>query len=194
MLILIEGPDGSGKTGIANALQKEIGGVVFHSPRGITALSKKIYDLIKTPGLDEDVKKSLVAASHAENIRQMNHMVENGINVIADRSIPSFFANQSFTSTNWFECYLTESGIPDLNADKVVFLSADRDILMNRLASRQSLDILDRYFLDHIDDIIWKYKVFEDDSDMFYEHPSLSYDTGIISTDEIVKDILARLP
>lgn len=190
-IIVVEGPDGTGKSTICRRLQEKIpNSVVFHSPKGDTELSFRLYDIIRSyPDMNPDMKRMLLGASHIENISRIYAMRDEGKVVICDRSILTFLVYQGLKDIG-AEQYMTINRIPDLDPDYMVVLNADKQVIVDRLTER-GVDTLDQYFLANIERIVDIYTNIA--RGMIEFKNGLAVDTTNLSTDESFDIIWSNL-
>lgn len=152
-IIIIEGPDFVGKTGLAKALTETPDfspAVYFHCPAGQSEFTQSLYSLLKVhaDSIDELTKQYMILASHAENIKAMNALKAEGKIVFADRSYFSMMAYQDI------DCY----GLPLLEYDLILLLDASEDEILHRRKLRVGNDSLDDYFIKNMGEIKARYQ------------------------------------
>lgn len=161
-IIIIEGSEATGKSSLSKRLCESLGGIHFHNPSGETEQINELYEYIKTYSnvLKDDTMLLLMLATHITNINQMNQLKANGEVVVCDRSILSTFAYNTTCDVDNFNEIIKINNIPKLNYDRAFVLSASRDTILNRLGSRSDNDSMDDIFVQKIDSILDRYKMF----------------------------------
>lgn len=156
--ITFEGPDGSGKTTIANAICEQLknsGYDVLHTrePGGIE-ISEDIRNIILDPKntmMDARTEALLYAASRRQHlVEKVFPALKQGKVVICERFVDSSLAYQGFGRQLGFDdvlninLFATENTYPDLT----IFLDVDEQVGLNRLSDRSFKDRLDQESID----------------------------------------------
>ena len=166
-LITFEGPDGSGKSSVLNAIAQELETqgkevVITREPGGVP-IAEKIRSLILDPenrDLDEKTELLLFVAARRQHLAErVLPALQEGKVVLMDRFIDSSVAYQGFGrglsifDINWLNDYATDGLKPDLT----LYFDLDVEIGLARIAESQDR-VADR--LDQ-EDIEWHRRVRE---------------------------------
>ena len=156
--ITLEGPDGSGKTTVANALcerLKKDGYEVVHTrePGGID-IAEQIRNVILDPkntAMDEKTEALLYAASRRQHlVEKVLPAVKEGKIVICERFVDSSLAYQGFGRQLGFDdvlginLFAIDNTFPDLT----IYLDVDEKTGLDRLKDRAFKDRLDQESID----------------------------------------------
>ncbi|MBQ0035837.1 MAG: dTMP kinase [Firmicutes bacterium] len=156
--ITLEGPDGCGKTTVANNLDKkltELGYEVVHTrePGGID-IAEQIRNVILDPkntAMDPKTEALLYAASRRQHlVERVFPALEQGKIVICERYLDSSLAYQGFGRKLGLDevlnvnMFATENTYPDLT----IYLDIDEEVGLARLADREFKDRLDQESID----------------------------------------------
>lgn len=204
MLIVIEGPDGSGKTTLVKEISKQIDNCVVSNPfdNEYGKLVKQIlnYSKVKLPDLQEnnefhqfafknELMKNAIYCAH-EELKELFQSRDKI--VLMDRWVPSFYAYQNpyltKETSDFFSQYFDYHEGSMYRPDFSIYLLADKQTILERISGRGETDKLDDHFINRIDDIINDYNRFI----MAYEDPSLFkvIDSSLINTVNISLEIL----
>lgn len=136
MFVVVEGPNGSGKTSLINTLAEQ-GYQTLSSPNG-TPLAKMLRPACRgtDPWFDIDKRAQFLLFSAARMDEYIRCVHNNDSIVVADRW---------WTSTYIYQCLLQGLSVdflehtihPDEKIDLVVLLDGDDDILINRVLSER---------------------------------------------------------
>lgn len=156
--ITFEGPDGSGKTTVCNAVYqrlKDMGYDVVHTrePGGIE-IAEKIRDIILDPQnvmMDAKTEALLYAASRRQHlVEKVIPSIEAGKVVICERFVDSSLAYQGYGRELGFDEVLSinKFAIGDYFPDMTVYLDVDEKIGLERIKDRAFKDRLDQESID----------------------------------------------
>ena len=156
--ITFEGPDGSGKTTVCNAVYqrlKDMGYDVVHTrePGGIE-IAEKIRDIILDPQnvmMDAKTEALLYAASRRQHlVEKVIPSIEDGKVVICERFVDSSLAYQGFGRELGFDEVLSinKFAIGDYFPDMTVYLDVDEKTGLERIKDRAFKDRLDQESID----------------------------------------------
>ncbi|MGN1054328.1 MAG: dTMP kinase [Erysipelotrichaceae bacterium] len=156
--ITFEGPDGSGKTTVCNAVYqrlKDMGYDVVHTrePGGIE-IAEKIRDIILDPQnvmMDAKTEALLYAASRRQHlVEKVIPSIEDGKVVICERFVDSSLAYQGYGRELGFDEVLSinKFAIGDYFPDMTVYLDVDEKIGLERIKDRAFKDRLDQESID----------------------------------------------
>lgn len=154
-IILIEGPDASGKSSTAKHLVSALpNSVYFHSPLGNTKTSAELYAVLKTdrPELQANVRLMLMLTGNLINIEAMNKLKAEGYTVIADRSMLSNLVYQNIGSYDYHQLD-SILHFPQLSVDLVFLFTAETPVLIRRFNERSVKDNMDVDAMSRIDAI-----------------------------------------
>jgi len=136
MFVVVEGPNGSGKTSLINSLSKE-GYETLSSPNG-TPLAKILRPACRgtDPWIDIDKRVQFLLFSAARMDEYVRCVHNKDVVVVADRW---------WTSTYIYQCLLQGLSVdflehtihPEEKIDLVILLDGDDDILINRVLSER---------------------------------------------------------
>ena len=158
IFITLEGPDGSGKSTIANRIVKtleEKGFSCVHTrePGGID-IAEQIRDVILDPkntSMDPRTEALLYAASRRQHLveKVFPALKENKI-VICERFLDSSLAYQGFGRKLGFDEVLkvNEFAIEDCFPDLTIYLDIDEEEGLKRIGDRKFKDRLDQESID----------------------------------------------
>ena len=158
LFITFEGPDGSGKTTVCNAVYqrlKDMGYDVVHTrePGGIE-IAEKIRDIILDPQnvmMDAKTEALLYAASRRQHlVEKVIPSIEAGKVVICERFVDSSLAYQGYGRELGFDEVLSinKFAIGDYFPDMTVYLDVDEKIGLERIKDRAFKDRLDQVSID----------------------------------------------
>lgn len=156
--ITFEGPDGSGKTTVCNAVYqrlKDMGYDVVHTrePGGIE-IAEKIRDIILDPQnvmMDAKTEAFLYAASRRQHlVEKVIPSIEAGKVVICERFVDSSLAYQGYGRELGFDEVLSinKFAIGDYFPDMTVYLDVDEKTGLERIKDRAFKDRLDQESID----------------------------------------------
>lgn len=156
--ITLEGPDGAGKTYIADSLTEKLtadGYEVVHTrePGGIE-ISESIRNIILDPKntmMDAKTEALLYAASRRQHlVERVFPAVEQGKIVICERFIDSSLAYQGFGRQLGMEEVLNINlfAIDNTYPDLTIYLDVDEKVGLDRLKNREFKDRLDQESID----------------------------------------------
>lgn len=156
--ITFEGPDGSGKTTVCNAVYqrlKDMGYDVVHTrePGGIE-IAEKIRDIILDPlnvMMDAKTEALLYAASRRQHlVEKVIPSIEAGKIVICERFVDSSLAYQGYGRELGFDEVLSinKFAIGDYFPDMTVYLDVDEKTGLERIKDRAFKDRLDQESID----------------------------------------------
>jgi len=156
-LVLIEGFEATGKTSISNHLTKIMDAKYIHAPQGLTNFTEDLYQHIikRYTRIDNDAKMLIFLAGHMEVIKQANRLKVIG-NLVCDRSLLSTLVYQGMEFKPFMNV-LMAVGMPRLEYDSAIVLTADVDTVTDRLQRRGKLDTLDDYFILNLQRIVDSY-------------------------------------
>ena len=151
--IVLEGPDGSGKTTVSNIVcdrLSEEGFEVVHTrePGGI-GIAEEIRNIILDPkntAMDPRTEALLYAASRRQHlVERVMPALQEGKIVICERFVYSSLAYQGYGRELGFEDILkiNDVAISDCYPDMTVYLDVDEKTGLARIADRQYKDRLD---------------------------------------------------
>jgi dTMP kinase len=155
VFVAIEGPDGSGKTTVANrlaaALRAAGADVVFTREPGGTALGERIRDLLLNSDGDAmaaETEALLFAAARAQHVREViRPALARGAVVVSDRFIDSSLAYQAGGRGLPLEAVLAAQTLATggLEPDLKILLDVPAEVaLRRRLADASQANRLDR--------------------------------------------------
>ncbi|MBP2623352.1 dTMP kinase [Streptococcus oricebi] len=160
LLISLEGPDGSGKSSVLEALsnffQENKQEVITTREPGGVPIAEAIRQIILDPkntAMDEKTELLLYIASRRQHLAErVLPALDKGETIIMDRFIDSSVAYQGFgrgltvEEINWLNHYATDGLKPDLT----LYLDLDVEVGLARIAKSQhrEADRLDRESLD----------------------------------------------
>ena len=156
--ITFDGPDGSGKTTVCNAVYqrlKDMGYDVVHTrePGGIE-IAEKIRDIILDPQnvmMDAKTEALLYAASRRQHlVEKVIPSIEDGKVVICERFVDSSLAYQGYGRELGFDEVLSinKFAIGDYFPDMTVYLDVDEKTGLERIKDRAFKDRLDQESID----------------------------------------------
>ena len=156
--ITFEGPDGSGKTTVCNAVYqrlKDMGYDVVHTrePGGIE-IAEKIRDIILDPQnvmMDAKTEALLYAASRRQHlVEKVIPSIEDGKVVICERFVDSSLTYQGYGRELGFDEVLSinKFAIGDYFPDMTVYLDVDEKTGLERIKDRAFKDRLDQESID----------------------------------------------
>lgn len=156
--ITLEGPDGSGKSTIANSVCERLsqdGYEVVHTrePGGIE-ISEDIRKIILNPKntmMDAKTEALLYAASRRQHlVEKVFPAVKQGKIVICERFLDSSLAYQGFGRQIGFEEVLGINlfAIDNTYPDLTIYLNVDEQVGLDRLKDREFKDRLDQESID----------------------------------------------
>ena len=156
--ITFEGPDGSGKTTVCNAVYqrlKDMGYDVVHTrePGGIE-IAEKIRDIILDPQnvmMDAKTEALLYAASRRQHlVEKVIPSIEDGKVVICERFVDSSLAYQGYGRELGFDEVLSinKFAMGDYFPDMTVYLDVDEKTGLERIKDRAFKDRLDQESID----------------------------------------------
>lgn len=187
-IIVIEGPDATGKSTLVRRLVDTLDAVSYPCPKGDHETTKILYDLMKRyPDNEAGSKKVLALTTHAFNIDRMEKLREEGNTVICDRSILSLVAYQRMTY-NEVKAVFDVVNVPLDFYDLAIVLSADEQTIVDRLKTR-GMDILDRYFYDNRKEIIDRYREYSSDVYPCY----MKINTSLLNEHEVYDEAMKAI-
>lgn len=158
LFITLEGPDGSGKTSVANAVcekleQMGIGVVHTREPGGID-IAEQIRNIILDPkntAMDGKTEALLYAASRRQHlVEKVFPAVKEGKIVICERFLDSSLAYQGYgrglgiDEVLGINLFAIDNTYPDLT----IYLDVDEEVGLSRLKDRNFKDRLDQESID----------------------------------------------
>lgn len=158
LFITLEGPDGSGKTSVANAVcdkleQMGIGVVHTREPGGID-IAEQIRNVILDPkntAMDGKTEALLYAASRRQHlVEKVFPAVNAGKIVICERFLDSSLAYQGFGRGLGIDDVLSINlfAIDNTYPDLTIYLDVDEEVGLSRLSDRSFKDRLDQESID----------------------------------------------
>lgn len=196
--ITFEGPDGSGKTTVCNAVYQrlnEMGYDVVHTrePGGIE-IAEKIRDIILDPlnvMMDAKTEALLYAASRRQHlVEKVIPSILEGKVVICERFVDSSLAYQGYGRELGFDEVLSinQFAIGEYFPDMTVYLDVDEKTGLDRIKDRAFKDRLDQESIDFHHRVNEGYKkvieVFKD---------RISIIDASKPLDEVIEDALRRV-
>lgn len=177
--IVLEGPDGSGKSTAAELLKNHLENqgvqVVLTREPGGTPISEKIRNLV----LDNDNKEMgemtealLYAASRAQHVQEkIKPLLEQGYTVISDRFVISSLAYQGYARGLGIDKVkeLNDLAIQDVIPDKVLFFEISPE------------EALKRKFIDREGDRM------ENEGNEFHKKTYEGYQVAVNSADNVIR-------
>ena len=166
--ITFEGPDGSGKTTVSQAVCKRlqengINAVYTREPGGID-IAEQIRRVILDPNntaMDERTEALLYAASRRQHlVQKVLPALEAGKVVICDRFVDSSLAYQGFGRHLGMEAILmiNQFAIEDVMPEKTIYLDLSAEEGLRRIAGREFRDRLDQESLQFHYDVTEGYR------------------------------------
>lgn len=158
LFITFEGPDGSGKTTVANAVCERLeamGYEIVHTrePGGI-AISEDIRNIILDPKntmMDAKTEALLYAASRRQHlVEKVFPAMKQGKIVICERFVDSSLAYQGYGRGLGFDEVLSINlfAIDNTYPDMTIYLDVDEKVGLSRLSDRAFKDRLDQESVD----------------------------------------------
>ena len=158
LFITLEGPDGSGKTSVANAVcnkleQMGIGVVHTREPGGID-IAEQIRNVILDPkntAMDGKTEALLYAASRRQHlVEKVFPAVNAGKIVICERFLDSSLAYQGYGRGLGIDEVLNINlfAIDNTYPDLTIYLDVDEEVGLSRLSDRSFKDRLDQESID----------------------------------------------
>lgn len=144
-LICIEGADSVGKTTLLNNLKEEYknGNYSFYNDNGGLELTDKLKDIVTHYDMNITSKSLIFAASRYQIYDIVKRDLENGINVIMDRSYYSSIIFQGFAKgTNCKYIMDINRYIPQ--PDILIILDCSEEEMERRLKERKELDLFEK--------------------------------------------------
>lgn len=144
-LICIEGGDGVGKSTLFNNLKEEYknGNFNFYIDDGSTELSDKIKEIVTNNKMNTISQTLLFAACRYEIYETVKQDLENGINVIMDRSYYSSIIYQGYCKGE--NCkYIMDVNRYIPQPDILIILDCDENEISNRMNQREELDLFEK--------------------------------------------------
>ena len=152
--ITLEGPDGSGKTTVTNAVcekLEQMGYQIVHTrePGGIE-IAEQIRSVILDPkntAMDAKTEALLYAASRRQHlVERVFPAVKEGKIVICERFLDSSLAYQGYGRNLGFDEVLSINlfAIDNTYPDMTIYLDVDEEIGLSRLSDRAFKDRLDQ--------------------------------------------------
>lgn len=183
-LIVVEGPDGAGKTTLCNklsdaiVLKANLKSIVYSLPNKQSFGYRKMRDLLTKVNTPTDLLQSIMIVNTKELlVNQVKDALENNINVILDRWLISTIIYNDLNNGKMIEEMVTKNGdrnelvldrissefcnIP-LYPDVIIFLDIPKEILINHAKNRNSKEINDR--IENVDKIYNLYQSFQNAS------------------------------
>lgn len=156
--ITLEGPDGSGKSTVANSvcelLEKDGYEVVHTREPGGIEISEAIRNIILDPkntAMDAKTEALLYAASRRQHlVERVFPAVEQGKIVICERFVDSSLAYQGFGRQIGMDEVLSINlfAIDNTYPDMTIYLDVDEQVGLDRLKDRAFKDRLDQESID----------------------------------------------
>ena len=156
--ITLEGPDGSGKSTVANSvcelLEKDGYEVVHTREPGGIEISEAIRNIILDPkntAMDAKTEALLYAASRRQHlVEKVFPAVEQGKIVICERFVDSSLAYQGFGRQIGMDEVLSINlfAIDNTYPDMTIYLDVDEQVGLDRLKDRAFKDRLDQESID----------------------------------------------
>lgn len=156
IFVVIEGPDGTGKTTLVNGLKKKftennISFYAFREPGG-TEVGEKLRDILLDPSLDmtHETEALLFAAMRCENVRKVKEKISENDIILADRFILSSIAYQGYglgLDPKKVEM-INDFGIYGFRPDLTIVLMMDSKDGISRKKTQKDLDRLEQRDLD----------------------------------------------
>ena len=156
--ITLEGPDGSGKSTVANSvcelLEKDGYEVVHTREPGGIEISEAIRNIILDPkntAMDAKTEALLYAASRRQHlVEKVFPAVEQGKIVICERFVDSSLAYQGFGRQIGMDEVLSINlfAIDNTYPDMTIYLDVDEQVGLDRLKDREFKDRLDQESID----------------------------------------------
>lgn len=151
--IVVEGPDGSGKTTVCNLLAtklKEEGKQIVHTrePGGID-IAEQIRNVILDPkneAMDGKTEALLYAASRRQHlVERVIPSIEEGKIVLCERFVYSSLVYQGYARGLGIDevFAINKFAIGDMMPDLVIYLDVDEKVGLSRVDSRGNKDRLD---------------------------------------------------
>ncbi len=193
MLIVIEGPDGSGKTTLINNIKERFGIFKYITPfeTEYGYHTKKILSSPYSKDVDNITKADLMSRSLRSTYDEVINKNPNEIYII-DRWAPSLYVYQQASvfpeiaacHRQYFD-YLTGALV---RPHYSFYLDGDIDVLINRITSRSEIDELDKYAIQKMDRIVKDYREFRDvqDDNLYYQVLDISK-TPLELADQVTK-------
>jgi len=162
LFITVEGPDGSGKTTLVQALNQRLAEhlrvplTVTREPGG-SMIAEKIREVIIDPNnkeMDDRTEALLFAASRRQHIIETIHpTLERGEVVLCDRFVDSSIAYQGAGRGIGVEAVATlnQFATENLTPDLTLYLDVDAQVGLNRIGHKNSNRKKDRLELEEID-------------------------------------------
>lgn len=162
LFITVEGPDGSGKTTLVQALNQRLAEhlrvplTVTREPGG-SMIAEKIREVIIDPNnkeMDDRTEALLFAASRRQHIIETIHpALERGEVVLCDRFVDSSIAYQGAGRGIGVEAVATlnQFATENLTPDLTLYLDVDAQVGLNRIGHKDSNRKKDRLELEEID-------------------------------------------
>lgn len=158
LFITFEGPDGSGKTTVSNAVVQKLTeagyAVLYTREPGGSRIAEEIRKVILDPEnteMDARTEALLYAASRRQHLVEIVlPALEKGITVISDRFVDSSLAYQGAgRGIGMDEVFaINQFAIENRMPDKTIFLNVSAETGLSRIGSRSFLDRLDQEGID----------------------------------------------
>lgn len=185
-IIVVEGPEATGKTTLCTALRDEIDdSVYYHCPTGDNPFTDGLYGLLKDYSdiISENTKRAAIMVTHIENITRMNKLKREGHTVICDRSILTYFAYQG-ASKLVIDHEFSAFRVPVLLADKYIVLTATEEDTLARLRDKHNVDSYDEYFIRNMKQIRRRYSCWPE---IYPRKDTVVLNTSELSQSEVIE-------
>ena len=196
--IVFEGPDGSGKSTVSQAvyerLDSEKWDVVLTREPGGSRIAEVIRDIIldtRNVEMDPRTEALLYAASRRQHLREkVLPAIEKGKIVLCDRFVDSSLAYQAYGREIELDkvVAINDFAIEGYYPDLTIFLDIDAKTGLERLADRKNLDRLDIEGLEFHQRVFAGYQKILADSSHIYKRVDAS-----LSIEEVVEKSLAYI-
>jgi len=217
MFIVVEGPDGSGKTTCSEMLVDKLNllgtrAMYIHEPGAIedSEVSQTLKKLTKEHRLEDDVYSLLFAASQRYTIENLIYPKINDehTTIICDRFIRSLYVYQNFYKNDNYNSYMLKSHFdtltkmilgyhtnPHIIPDMEFVLWANPDVAYDRICKRNNVgtDVWEQN-KQFIQSVNGAYKELEDKTYMLnYISDCKFIDTSEITPEEVVDEMLKAI-
>ncbi len=168
MFIVIEGPDGVGKSTVVNYITNNCSAAQAYSPFDTEygSLVKKLLSQKCSQDMMLSTKIELMSRVIISAYEEIVSAKRNNEIIIMDRWIPSFFVYQKVLLNNdarhIFDQYFDYHNGTFVKPDFTIYLTAPINELEKRLGTRERFDILDAYAVRNMKSILSGYQHFID--------------------------------